>query len=78
MTKYQKLLQEYQVSGLSIKVFAAKMGKTPLYVHYHLQKAREEKPTPDQNCFVPIEVRGVDKSLIRNATSQGTIIEIPL
>lgn len=68
MTKDQKLLHEYQASGLSIKPFAAKIGKTPSYVQYRLQKARAEKQSPNQFRFVPLDLLGADKSVIRIIT----------
>jgi Transcriptional regulator, contains sigma factor-related N-terminal domain len=76
MTKYQKLLSNYESSGLSQKDFALRIGKSASSVCTMLKRARIEQD--QKSGFHSIEIQSSTSDCIRINLANGTQIEIPI
>lgn len=78
MTKYEKLLNKYEQSGLTQKAFAIHEGMSAGTLHNYIKRGKEERTKKSNSLFTTLEVssRHEKKMLIR--TSSGLEIEIPL
>lgn len=75
MTKYEKFAKEYEISGLTRKAYAEKIGKSTSVVNYYLKRAREQKPKE----FTSVQIQsGGDSKYIRIVINSGVEVEIPI
>ena len=78
-TKYRKILERFEQSGMSQKAFAAQEGISPSLVSYYLKKSRDDKQGTASK-FTPIEFEEPpsEEKTIQITTSKGLKITIPI